>query len=148
MSSNPVLEKVQSLVEEVRIGILSTVDEKGVPHVRWMTPVFVPRLKGALYAVTSAGNDKVQHLAKNPNVSWIFQSKSLDRIATVTGKARVVKDPALSAEVLEAIGPRLQVFWKHSGDPKKLVIVETVLESLSWFKPLGEGKVEEEVRNG
>ena len=147
MSSNPVLEKVQSLVDEVRIGILSTVDEKGVPHARWMTPVFIPRLKGALYAVTSAGNEKVRHLAKNPNVAWIFQSKSLDRIATVTGKAFVVKDPALSAEVLEVIGPRLQVFWKHSGDPKKLVVVETVIESLSWFKPLGEGKVQEEVRN-
>jgi pyridoxamine 5'-phosphate oxidase len=113
-----------------------------------MSPVFLPRIKGALYAVTSTDNDKVRHLEANPRVSWIFQSKSLDRIATLNGRARVVKEPTLSAEVLEAIGPRLQVFWKYTGDPKKLLVVETVVDSFSWFSPLKEGKVVREIHHG
>ena len=148
MRENSVFEKLQNLVEEARIGIFITVDEKSSPHPRWMSPVFLPRLKGALYAVTSADNEKVRHLETNPRVSWIFQSKSLDRIATLNGRARVVRDPPLSAEVLEAIGPRLQVFWKYTGDPKKLLVLETVLEDFSWFSPLKEGKVGQEISHG
>ena len=148
MQGKSSFEKLQDLVEEVRIGIFITVDEKSSPHPRWMSPVFLPRLKGALYAVTSADNEKVRHLGANPRVSWIFQSKSLDRIATLNGLARLVKDPSLSAEVLEAIGPRLQVFWKYTGDPKKLLVVETILEDFSWFSPLKEGKVVEEISHG
>jgi pyridoxamine 5'-phosphate oxidase len=138
------MERIESLVDEVKIGILTTIDDKGAPRSRWMTPVFLPRLKGALYAVTSASDDKSNHINLNPNVSWMFQSKSLDRVATMSGKARIVKDPALGAEVLEAIGPRLQVFWKHTNDPKKLVVIETVVESATWFNPLGEGRYEKE----
>lgn len=148
MQEKSAFEKLQDLVEEVRIGIFITVDEKNSPHPRWMSPVFLPRLKGALYAVTAADNEKVRHLEANPRVSWIFQSKPLDRIATLNGLARVVKDPTLSAEVLEAIGPRLQVFWKYSCDPKKLLVVETILEDFSWFSPLKEGKVAQEIRHG
>ena len=148
MRENSVFEKLQNLVEEARIGIFITVDEKSSPHPRWMSPVFLPRLKGALYAVTSADNEKVRHLEANPRVSWIFQSRSLDRIATLNGRARVVRDPTLSAEVLEAIGPRLQVFWKYTGDPKKLLMLETVLEDFSWFSPLKEGKVSQEISHG
>ncbi len=30
------------------------------------------------------------------------------------------------------------------GDPKKLVVIETLIESASWFKPLGGGNFKEE----
>ncbi len=147
MRENSVFEKLQNLVEEARIGIFITVDEKSSPHPRWMSPVFLPRLKGALYAVTSADNEKVRHLEANPRVSWIFQSRSLDRIATLNGRARVVRDPTLSAEVLEAIGPRLQVFWKYTGDPKKLLVLETVLEFFLVFSAQGR-KGQQEISHG
>jgi len=73
-----------------------------------------------------------------------FPSTSLDKIATLTGTAEIVKDPGLAAEVLEAIGPHLEVFWTYMGDPKKLVVIETLIESASWFKPLGGGNFKEE----
>ncbi len=145
MKHDSVMTKVKDLVGEAGVGIFTTVDAKGKPRSRWMTPIFLPRLPGALYAVTSRDFRKVGQLSSNPNVSWIFQSKSLDRIATITGTASVVQDPSLAAEVLEAIGPRLQVFWKFAGDPKKLVVMETLVESLSFFSPMGDAKPEEEV---
>jgi len=145
MNGKTALENLETLVDEVRVGIFITSDGQSLPHPRWMTPVLLPRLKGYLYAVTSQDNEKVQHLSTNPGVTWIFQSKSLDRIATAYGRARVVKDPSLSAEVLEAIGPRLHVFWKYSGDPRKLIVVETAIERVSWFAPFKEGKVFQEL---
>lgn len=145
MKNDSVMTKVKDLVGDVGVGIFTTIDAKGKPRSRWMTPIFLPRLPGALYAVTSRNFRKIEQLDANPNVSWIFQSKSLDRIATVTGTASIVQDPGLAAEVLEAIGPHLEVFWRFAGDPKKLVVMETLIESVSWFSPLKEGKMEEAV---
>lgn len=145
MNHGPIMERIENLVDEVKIGILTTLDDMGALHSRWMTPVFLPRFKGALYAVTSVSDEKSKQMSQNPNVAWIFQSRSLDRVATLSGKAQIVKDPALSAEVLEAIGPRLQVFWKRTNNPKNLVVVETVIESATWFAPMGEGQYEKEV---
>jgi len=144
MKDESALRKIKDLLSEVGVGIFITISEKGEPCSRWMTPVFLPRLPGALYAVTSKEYRKVRHLEANPNVSWMFQSASLDRIATLTGTAGIVKDPSLAAEVLEAIGPHLEVFWTYMGDPKKLIVIETRIESASWFKPLGGGNFKEE----
>lgn len=144
MKDESVMLKVKGLVDEVGVGIFTTINETGRPCSRWMTPVFMPRLPGALYAVTSKESRKAKHLASNPNVSWIFQSKALDKIATIAGTAGIVRDPNLSAEVIEAIGPHLEVFWTYMGDPKKLVVVETLIESVSWFRPLGGRNLEEE----
>jgi len=143
MKNDSVMTRVKDLVRDAGVGVFTTINEMGKPCSRWMTPIFLPRLPGALYAVTSRDFQKIGQLASNPNVSWIFQSKTLDRIATVTGTASIVRDPGLAAEVLEAIGPRLEVFWRFAGDPKKLVVMETVIESVSWFSPFGEGKFEE-----
>jgi len=143
MKNDSVMTRVKDLVGDAGVGVFTTINEMGKPCSRWMTPIFLPRLPGALYAVTSQDFQKIGQLASNPNVSWIFQSKTLDRIATVTGTASIVRDPGLAAEVLEAIGPRLEVFWRFAGDPKKLVVMETVIESVSWFSPFGEGKFEE-----
>ena len=145
MKNDSVMTRVKDLVGDAGVGVFTTVDEMGKPCSRWMTPIFIPRLPGALYAVTSRDFRKIGQLTSNPNVSWIFQTKTLDRIATVTGTASIVQDPGLAAEVLEAIGPHLQVFWKFAGDPKKLVVMETVIESISWFSPFGEGRFEEAV---
>lgn len=131
-----VVAKIQELLDEVHVGIMASIDDAGIPCMRWMTPVFVSRLPGALYAVTSRESRKARQIEANPKVTWIFQSKSLDRVATISGRARLVKDPSLSAEVLEAIGPRLEVLWTYMGDPKKLMIMETVIDSVSWMKPL------------
>lgn len=145
MTIHELLEQMKALVGEVGIGILTTIDEEGRPYSRWMTPVFIPRLQGSLYAVTSRSFKKTDHIEKNPNVSWIFQSRSLDRIGTIQGKAQIIRDPSLSAEVIEAIGPHLTVFWKYAEDPSKLVVIETRIERVSMFIPLGNGMETSEV---
>lgn len=148
MDYRAILDAVLGLVDEMRVGILTTVDERGRPRSRWMTPTVLSRLPGALYAVSSREFVKTRHIQSDPNVSWIFQSRTLDRIGTIRGRARIVEEPGLTAEVLEAIGPRLNVFWRYNGDPKNLVVVETTIDAVSIFHPLGDGLHEAEVDDG
>ncbi len=136
MDKYVVLNEVRSLIDEVKFGVLATVDADGYPHQRWMSPVLLPRFPGSLFCVTSEKFGKIAQLEKNPQVSWIFQSMGLDRVATVQGRVEIVRDPMLSAEVQEAIGPRLRVFWKYAEDPSKLVVLETTIEEYQFFAPL------------
>jgi len=136
MDKYAVMNEVRSLIDEVKFGILATVDSEGYPHQRWMSPVLLPRFSHSIFSVTSERFGKIMQLEKNSQVSWIFQSMGLDRIATVRGQVEIVRDPTLAAEVQEAIGPRLRVFWKYAGDPMKLVVLETTIEEYQFFAPL------------
>ena len=53
----------------------------------------------------------------------------------------IIDDPMFKAEVMQAIGPRLTVFWKLNKDPGSLVVLETVVEQGVSFVPL-KGEVE------
>ena len=127
---------LESLIDDAKTATLATVDENGQPYMRWMTPTLLKDRHGAIYAVTSPEFRKVKHLEGNENVQWMFQTRLLDRIATVSGKINIIDNSAMKAEVLEAIGRRLTVFWKVNTDATKLVVLETVMQHAFYFEPM------------
>lgn len=124
------------IIGEAKTAVLATADENGQPFMRWMTPTLLKDRPGAIYAVTSPEFRKSTQLAANPKAQWMFQTKLLDRIATVTGLVNIVDNSAMKAEVLEGIGRKLNVFWKINTDPSKLVVLETVVERAEYFEPM------------
>jgi general stress protein 26 len=130
------LDAMERVLEKSRIAILATVDADGRPHARWMTPTAVKGREGFLYAVTSPDFQKAAEAAGNPAVEWLIQTRSLDEIVTVRGQMSVVDDAAAKAEVLEAIGGNLGVFWKMNPDESKLVVLETAIDEIVRLKPM------------
>ncbi len=136
MEYNETVSAAYALVDEVKFGILATVDAAGMVWQRWMSPILLPRIPESLFSVSSVRFRKIAHIKAHPQVSWMFQTPSLDRIATFRGSAFIIQDPMLSAEVLEVIGPRLRVFWKYSADPSDMIVIETHIEEIEYFVPL------------
>jgi len=136
MEYDKMLSAMGALIDEVKFGILATVDADGVVWQRWMSPVIIPRMPGSLFCVSSVQFRKIPQIEAHAKVSWIFQTPSLERIVTLRGAASIIHDPMLSAEVLEAIGPRLRVFWKYSDNPSDMAVIETRIEELEYFVPL------------
>jgi len=128
--------RLERLLSLSKVGLLTTVDKEGFPHSRWMTPTMVKGRPDYLYAVTAPDSPKAGQIIVHPQVGWTFQSRVLDEIVSVSGSAELVVDPQLRAEVLEAIGPNLQIFWKVNGDSRNLVIVETRILEIGCFLPL------------
>ncbi|HUW41391.1 MAG TPA: pyridoxamine 5'-phosphate oxidase family protein [Rectinemataceae bacterium] len=133
MEFSNLLGTVISMLGQSKFGILTTIDEEGFPHSRWMTPTALGRTNGAIYAVTADNLAKARQVRANPKVAWGFQSRDLGAVACLRGLARLVVDPLLAAEVLESIGPNLGVFWRLSGDPRRLVVLETKVKQISLF---------------
>ena len=136
MNTRAMLDAMERVLDISRIAILATADAAGRPHVRWMTPTVVRGRDGYLYAVTSPDFHKAAEAEGNPAVEWLVQTKSLDEILTVRGNMTVVDDPTAKAEVLEAIGGNLGVFWKMNPDETNLVVLETVIDEIVRLKPM------------
>ncbi|MBN1687419.1 MAG: pyridoxamine 5'-phosphate oxidase family protein [Spirochaetales bacterium] len=136
MNKTTFVSLLGAIMDEAKTAVMATVDKKGRPHMRWMTPTLLSGRSGAIYAVTSPEFEKVKHLSANPQSSWIFQTKLLNRIATASGPVNVIDNSAMKAEVLEGIGRRLNVFWRVNVDPSSLVVLETVIEEAEYFEPM------------
>ncbi|MGD9938830.1 MAG: pyridoxamine 5'-phosphate oxidase family protein [Clostridia bacterium] len=139
------LEALRSLVGDVHVGLFISQGPDAYPDSRWMTVTLLEREHNCLYSVSIAGTRKIQEIEAGDKVAWSFQSPSLDCIVSVRGRAAVLDNPRLKAEVLEHLGSRLENFWKINPDPGKLVVIETYIERATLYLPGENFMVSQEV---
>jgi pyridoxamine 5'-phosphate oxidase len=136
MNKREIVGYLQSFIDEVQTAVLATVDEGGKPHMRWVSPVILKGRDGAIFTVTFPGSGKVKNLQANPHVQWMFQTPALNRILMVEGKVNIIDNPSMRSEVLEVLGSRLRAFWKINEDERNLVVLETIIESATYYLPM------------
>jgi len=136
MNKSAFISLLGAIIEDAKTAVMATVDPENRPHVRWMTPALLDDRPGAVYAVTSPSFQKIAHLSKNPQTQWLFQTKLLNRVATISGPVNVVENTGMKSEVLEGIGRRLNVFWRINEDPSNFVVLETIIEEAEYFEPM------------
>ncbi|HZJ82544.1 MAG TPA: pyridoxamine 5'-phosphate oxidase family protein [Clostridia bacterium] len=141
MEKHECLNKVEDIIEDAQTAILATVDEEGRPRMRWMTPTTLKGRQGCIYTVAAKGSNKLMDLQQNEKVQWMIQSKDLDRIINIKGFINVIDNPSMRTEIMEAIGKRLNVFWKVNLKDTEFVVLETILEEAVYSEPM-KGKVE------
>jgi pyridoxamine 5'-phosphate oxidase len=135
MLKTEILAALDEIIDAAQVAILATVDPEGRPAMRWMTPATVRGRPGYLYAVSSPQSRKVHHLQSCRAVVWLFQTPELNRIVTVQGRMSAIDNPQLKSEVLESIGPRLEVFWRVN-EMTDFIVLETAIEEISVFQPM------------
>jgi pyridoxamine 5'-phosphate oxidase len=148
MEYREIAARLEEMLSQAHVAQLATVDGSGWPRIRWMTPTLLPRLPGRIYALTSPRFAKAAEIAARPEVTWSIQSRTLDAIIEARGRATLIDLPQLKTEVMEAIGPHLQVFWRANPEAHELVVIETELEELSLFLPLSQERARVEVPRG
>jgi pyridoxamine 5'-phosphate oxidase len=136
------MNELQQILEDVRTGIMSTVDDRGHPHSRWLTPVVLRDRPGVIYAVSVPDSEKIVHIRKNPNVAWLIQEKTLNTVIHVQGRVNVVDNPSLKVEILEALGPKLFMFWSTRADAGEFLVLETIIENAYVYYPMKDQKME------
>jgi general stress protein 26 len=136
MEYDRILDSALSLIGSGNPALFTTIGEGGYPHSRWMIPCALPRLKGRIYAVTARGFPKAAEIEADPRAQWVFQAPDFSEVTTLIGVARLLDDPAFAAEVIKAIGPNLQTFWRLNKDPSSIRVIETEVEAASILLPL------------
>ncbi len=136
MEFNALFAAMERVMDDSRAAILSTVDQDGCPRSRWMVPALLRGNRDAIYAVTSQQFDKVAQINSRADVTWLIQSKAFDEVIEVFGKAAAIDNPMLKSDVLEALGNRLSTFWHVAPSETELIVLETVIEKIDYFRPI------------
>lgn len=136
MTKHELMYKVEQILETTHAGILATLDQDGKPRMRWMTPAIVKGRADALFAVTSPDFHKVAQLEAHPDVEWMIQTQALDQIVNLKGKINVLDNPSIRSEVMEYLGKQLTVFWRVNTEKTDFLVLETVIEEATFFRPM------------
>jgi general stress protein 26 len=124
ISYDSLLYKARIIIDSSQCRVFITVDEKGQPHAREMSP-FPPENDWAIWLGTTKGSRKTNHIKHNPNVVvYYYDTKSMSYVS-VSGKARLVDDPDKKAK-----------YWKdgwkifYPDRDKNYILIEVVPERL------------------
>lgn len=147
MTHTELLAVLERMLEVSPYAVLATAGADAQPRARWMAPGTVRGRPGFLYCFTGAGFRKVEELSANDRVEWLCTSPDHSEVLQVEGRMVVLDNPALKAEVQEAIGARLATFWSLEEDPGDVVVLETVITRIRYSRP-SEGHREEVLIDG
>lgn len=144
MSPTDLLSEIDRVLEEAKTALLATVGPDGHARLRWMTPRRIKVRPAYLYCVSEADTVKVEHIHRNPKVTWMIQRATLNEVVAVRGHAVVLDEPSLLQEFLEAVGKDLFMVWRlhpsHSEGERvtrpHLVVIETAIEEAERFDAL------------
>ena len=130
-----VIDLAKKLADGQRPGILATVDENGMPHLRWMATLSLHDWP-LLYTITSPASRKVQHIQNNPNVSWMFSNDEMNVIVNIRGKARIANDVGKMQHVWKLLEDKSKAYFLSiASDGPGFAVIETEIEGIDCSVP-------------
>jgi general stress protein 26 len=125
-----VVDLAKKLADGKRPGVLATVDEHGVPHLRWMATLSLHDFP-ILYTITSPTSRKIQHIQANPNVSWMFSNEETNVIINLHGKARIADDFGKMQHVWKLLTDKSKAYFLNiKTDGPGFAVIETEIEDI------------------
>ena len=138
------LQLAGDLIDETFFGILTTVDDAGQPHARWMGAATIDGLP-TLYTITTTQARKCRQIEKHPAVCWLFSSADGGDVVTLHGRAEVTRAPVVTQHVWDRLVPCAQRYAMdvlgHQEEPSYCVIatrveqIEVLSPRLGQFSP-------------
>ncbi len=135
MDQHELLTKIETLIEESKVGLLATTDKQNKPRVRWMTPTIIPNRGASIFAFTAANAMKIKDIEHQSEVKWLIQRADLTEVVSIRGDTYIVNNPALKTEVLEVLIPQSTRLWTIDISTTETVILETVIREATYYRP-------------
>lgn len=127
------MEKIESLVQDIKIAMFCTVDASGLFRSRPMMTQDA-KFDGTLWFITSHESATVAEITANPRVNVAYASTGHEEYLSVSGTAEVLND---RAKIAEFWSPFLKAWFEGPDDPTIRCIRVTADEAEFWDSPGG-----------
>jgi general stress protein 26 len=128
------LEQLREKIDGIRIAMLTTVEEDGSLHSRPMATQETES-DGDLWFFTAAGSPKTGEIRRDHRVNLSYADPDDQRYVSVSGTARVVRDPAKAKELWN---PLLKAWFPKGLDDPELALLRVEVEKAEfWDAPSG-----------
>ena len=114
------IQKINELVKDVRIAMLTTVDENGLLRSRPMATQKT-EFDGDLYFFTKEHSPKMDEVEKDHNVNVAYANPDKQHYVSLSGKARVIND---RAKMKELWTPELKAWFPDGLEDSELGLLK------------------------
>ncbi|MFI4861379.1 MAG: pyridoxamine 5'-phosphate oxidase family protein [Phycisphaerales bacterium JB063] len=132
------LDAARRILETCLVGSMTTVDAQGMPHTRQMAAVPQDSELTRLMSVAARGSRKLDHLAGNAKVCWLFADRHDNEVVTLTGTMRILEDQTLAEPAWQQLERAARQYSMNLlSEPENLWFVglETRVETLEYMHP-------------
>ncbi len=130
-----VIDVAKKLADGKRPGILATVDEHGMPHLRWIATLSLHDWP-LLYTITSPASRKIHHINNHPSVSWMFSNEEMNVVINIRGKARITTDIGKMQRVWKLLEDKSKAYFLSiASEGLGFAVIETEIEDIDCIVP-------------
>jgi general stress protein 26 len=127
------VKKVAEIIKDLRMAMLVTIDERGLPNSRPMATQG-DDFSGTLWFFTDRNSPKVRDVANNPSVNVVFMKSADESYLSLVGTAEVDND----RDRMRALwSPWMKSWFESAEDPDLCLLRVTVDEAEYWDTPGG-----------
>ena len=124
-----VIQKLGSLIRDIRVAMLTTVDEAGHLHSRPMATQATD-FDGTLWFFTRSDSPKVGEIDREHRVNVSYADAHKQHYVSVSGAARLVRDPARNKALWN---PLLKAWFPDGLDDPALALLRVDVERAEYW---------------
>lgn len=123
------IEKLARLIKDIRIAMLTTVDQEGQLHSRPMATQ-TAEFDGNLWFFTGMSTPKVGEIQKDQHVNVSYAAPDDHRYVSVSGRAEIVRDRKKAEELWN---PFYKAWFPKGIDDPDLVLLKVRVERAEYW---------------
>jgi general stress protein 26 len=123
-------QTIGNLIEKQGISFLSSVDEKGYPHIRAMLPPVKRDGIKTFYWHTNSGSMKIKHYTKHPKACIYFYDKRFFRGVMLKGTMEILDDKKIKKEIWK---DEFAMYYKDGMNGGDFIIIKFTAENGRYY---------------
>ncbi len=123
------IQKVNELIKDIQIAMLTTIDSEGILHSRPMGTQQV-EFDGDLWFFADSTSGKAAEIEQNSNVNVIYASPEHNRYVSVSGKALVTRD---KDKIEELWNPIYKAWFPDGLDSPELALIKVSVDQIEYW---------------
>src|SRR5690606_34119762 len=109
MNNDKLLQRAADVIDQVKVGVMMTVNAEGNPHGRWMGAT-TRHGASRLFTLTAKETRKIEQLRGNPRVCWLFTSADFADVVMICGTAVIHEGGTMLQEAWDLLKETGQTF--------------------------------------
>ncbi|MEM9022080.1 MAG: pyridoxamine 5'-phosphate oxidase family protein [Planctomycetota bacterium] len=138
LTDDQVISAARLVIAEQFVGVMTTVDAAGTPHARWMGGAVEGEGLSSLLAVSARGARKLDQLADNASVCWLFSDSHNDEVVTLIGTATILEEQTLAGPAWDAVQNATKKYAMNllsEAENLWFVGIETTVTQIEYMNP-------------
>ena len=129
MNNTAEKNKIKNIIEEIRVGMLSTMNRHGEMRARPMATAQCDE-QGNIWFITDKHSVKVQELSNHQPILLSYADSGSSTFLSLTGTAKAIED---QAKIRELFNPMVKAWYPEGPDGEDIHLIHFSIETAEYW---------------